>query len=211
VDSGSCVEAGRAGDGRLLHDCGVVGQMLTSDRPAAGERLEREVGARLAALLHSALTGDQTLQHSWQAAAAASRASAGASDSDPPVWSLPSGNGRIVVLRPELPTAVSLGTGRKKKRRMVSQVGANQARARKAALNEGLQPEPSSTLAPTDQVVELAYECSDASCSTQIMLTPDEYTFLRTVSGYYAVAPDHVSPDDHIIIIGEPDRFAIVE
>lgn len=186
--------------------------MLVADRPSAGERLEREVGARLAALLHSALTGDQTLQHSWQTtAAAASRASAGASDSDPPVWSLPSGNGRIVVLHPELPTAVSLGMGRKKKQRMVSPVGANQARARKAALNEGLQPEPSSTPAPTDQFVELACECSDASCSTQIMLTPDEYTFLRTVSGYYAVAPDHVSPDDHIIIIGEPDRFAIVE
>ena len=35
--------------------------MLVADRPSAGERLEREVGARLAALLHSALTGDQTL------------------------------------------------------------------------------------------------------------------------------------------------------
>ena len=75
--------AGRGGDGRLLHDCAVVGQMLTADRPAAGKRLEREVGARLAALLHSALTGDQTLQHSWQTTAAAARlASTGASDSD---------------------------------------------------------------------------------------------------------------------------------
>ena len=55
---------------------------------------------------------------------------------------------------------------------MVSRVGANQARARKAALNEGLQPEPSSSLAPTDQLSSLPASAATPralprSCSPQ--------------------------------------------
>jgi hypothetical protein len=57
--------------------------------------------------------------------------------------------------------------------------------------------------------VELACECGDEACPSRIVLTAEEYTFLRRVPGYYAVASAHVSPDDHVVI-GD-GRFAIVE
>jgi hypothetical protein len=139
--------------------------------------------------LRSALTGDQALQRSWQATVR------------------PEG-GRIVVLYPERPTAVSLGVGRNMKQRMVSPVGASQARARKAAINERLQPASSKAAVSDD--IELACECDEEACPARIVLSPDEYAFLRRVPGYYAVSPDHVSPDDHVIV-GDAGRFAIVE
>jgi hypothetical protein len=186
--------------------------MLTADQPPAVERLQRAIGDRLATLLRSALTGDQTLQHSWQvtAEAAWSASTGGLADfSDPDFASFRPEGGRIVVLHPERPTAVSPGMGRNRKQRMVSPVGASQARARKAALNKGLQHEASTAAASADQI-DLACECSNEACSARIVLSPDEYTFLRRVPGYYAVSPEHVSPDDHIIV-GDAGRFAIVE
>jgi len=156
-------------------------------------------------------TGDQACEHSWQATVEAASASTGglADVSDPDFVSFRPEGGRIVVLHPERPTAVSPGMGRNMKQRMVSPVGASQARARKAALNEGLQP-ASSTAAPSAGQIELACECDDDECSARIALSPDEYAFRGSVPGYYAVSPDHVSPDDHIII-GDAGRFAIVE
>jgi hypothetical protein len=186
--------------------------MLTADRPSPVERLEGEVGVRLAALLRSALTGDQTLQHSWQvtAEAAWSASTGGLADvSNADFTSFRPEGGRIVVLHPERPTAVLPGMGRNRKRRMVSPVGASQVRVRKAALNERLQRD-SSTAAPSADQIELACECDDEACSARIVLSPDEYAFLRKVRSYYAVSPDHVSPDDHILV-GEPGRFAIIE
>ncbi len=165
--------------------------MAATERPSAGERLESEIGDRLATLLRSALTSDQTLQHSWEATvAAASRR--------PEV-------ARIVVLHPEHSSAASLGMGRSRKQRMVSPVGTGETQARKAAFNEQRQRENS-----TADQIDLACECRDDACHARIALTPDEYAFLRAVPGYYAVAPDHVSPDDHVIV-GEADRYAIVE
>jgi hypothetical protein len=172
---------------RLLHDCATVGRVLEVDRPSSFARLESEIGDSLAALLCSALTGDQARPHSWETAR----------------------GGRIVVLHPELPTAVSPGMGRNMNQRVVSPLGASQARERKSALNEQLQHERRAAAMPVEQV-DLACECSDESCSARIMLEPDEYAFLQQVSGYYAVSPGHVSPDDHVIV-GDAGRFAIVE
>ncbi len=211
VESARAVSRGRGSD-RLLHDCAVIGRMLMTDRPSAAERLQHEIGVRLTDLLRSALTGDQTLQHSWQVTAEAAWSCFDrglAVVSDPDFASLRPEGGRIVVLHPERPTAVSPGMGRNMKQRMVSPVGASQARARKAALNKGLQHEASTAAAPADQI-DLACECDDEACHARIVLSPDEHTFLRRVPGYYAVSPEHVSPDDHIII-GDGGRFAIVE
>jgi hypothetical protein len=183
--------------------------MLTADQPPAVERLQRAIGDRLATLLRSALTGDQTLQHSWQvtAEAAWSASTGGLADvSDPDFVPFRPEVGRIVLLHPERPTAVSPGVGRNRKQRMVSPVGTSQARAQKAALNEGLQRARSTAL----DEIELACECDDEACPARIVLSPDEYTFLRKVPGYYAVSPAHVSPDDHIIV-ADAGRFAIVE
>jgi len=165
--------------------------MAATERPSAGERLESEIGDRLATLLGSALARDRPFQHSWEATVAAA--------SHRPEF------GRIVVLHPEHASAVLLGMGRSRKQRMVSPVGTGGTQARKAAFNEQRQRENS-----TADQIELACECRDDACHVRIALTPDEYAFLRTVPGYYAVAPDHVSPDDHVIV-GEADRFAIVE
>jgi hypothetical protein len=186
--------------------------MLAADRPPAVERLQGAIGDRLATLLRSALTGDQTLQHSWQvtAEAAWSASTGGLADvSNADFTSFRPEGGRIVVLHPERSTAVLLGMGRNMKQRMVSPVGASEARARKAALNEGLQRDSSTAAASADQI-ELACECDDEACPARIALNPDEYAFLRKVPGYYAVSPDHISPDDHIIV-GDPGRFAIIE
>jgi hypothetical protein len=181
--------------------------MLAADQPSAAERLQDEIGDRLAILLRSALTGDQALQHSWQATVHAAWSSTGglADVSSPNFVSFRPEAARIVVLHPERSTAVSLGMGRNMNQRMVSPVGASQARARKAALNEGLHDAGS-----TADQIELACECDDEECPTRIVLSPDEYAFLRRVPGYYAVSHDHVSPDDHIIV-GGAGRFAIVE
>ncbi len=113
-------------------------------------------------------------------------------------------------LVPELPTAVvSLGMGRNKNRRKVSSVNSTDTRARKAARNEQLlHGRP--VVPETDDRLELACECGDEACVSRLVLTPDEHAFLRKVSGYYAVSPEHVRPDDHVIV-GEDGRFAIVE
>ena len=183
--------------------------MLVADPPSAAERLQHEIGDRLATLLRSALTGDQACEHSWQATVAAAAASIEEQAGDPDLASFRPEVARIVLLHPERPTAVSPGMGRNMKQRMVSPVGASQARARKAALNEGLQHGRSAAAASAD-LIELACECDDDECSARIALSPDEYAFLGSVPGYYAVSPDHVSPDDHVIV-GDDGRFAIVE
>jgi hypothetical protein len=182
--------------------------MLVADPPSAAERLHHEVGDRLATLLRSALTGDQAREHSWQATVAAAARSIGEQTGDPDLVSIRPEAARIVLLHPERPTAVSPGMGRNMKQRMVSPVGASQVRTRKAALNEGLQH--GSAAAASADLIELACECDDDECSARVALSPDEYAFLGSVPGYYAVSPDHVSPDDHIIV-GDAGRFAIVE
>ncbi len=172
--------------------------MANADRLPVGERLERELGDRLTALLRSALAGDQGREHSWEeTVGAAARESV-----------RPAG-GRIVMLHPELPTAVSLGMGRNRKQRMVASVDAREARERKAALN-GRLLSGRAPAAESDDRVELACECGDETCPSRIVLTAEEYAFLRTVPGYYAVASDHVGSDDHVIV-GDVGRFAIVE
>ncbi len=50
----------RRGDLRLLHDLGVLGRVLDVSRTPARGRLERELGAELARVVHAALTGPPT-------------------------------------------------------------------------------------------------------------------------------------------------------
>jgi hypothetical protein len=174
--------------------------MVATDGPSARERLESEIGDRLATLLRAALSSEQTFQHSWEATVAAATAS-----TDPGVRPHRPDVVRIVALHPEHSSAVSLGMSRSGKQRMVSPVGIGETQARKAASNEERRRESS-----TADQIELACECRDDTCDARIALTADEYAFLRTVPGYFAVAPDHIGPDDHVIV-GEGDRYAIVE
>ena len=174
VESARVVSRGRGSD-RLLHDCAVIGRMLMTDRPSAAERLQHEVGVRLTDLLRSALTGDQTLQHSWQVTAEAAWSCFDrgvAVVSDPDFASLRPEGGRIVVLHPERPTAVSPGMGRNMKQRMVSPVGASQARARKAALNKGAPSTRGAPLLPrlirsTLPASAMTKHATPGSCSAQ--------------------------------------------
>lgn len=200
------------GGGRLLHDCAVVGRMLAANRASAVVRLEAEVGVELAALLRSGLSGNQARPHGWQATVEATKLAPTRErtrDCEAEVRSLRSVSRRMMLLHPERPTAVWFGVGRSSTRRMVSRLGAQEARVRKAALNERIQHGTRKVPDVRDRI-ELVCECCDETCTDRIVLTEDEYAFLRTVSGFYAVSFDHVSPDDHIIV-GEVGRYAIVE
>jgi hypothetical protein len=208
MSEGSAHGKSGSGDDRLLHDCAVVGRVLVSDRPSAAERCEAALGAPLVALLRSALTGDNALTRGL----AVGRASIA------PVLTLvavPSGSecrpGEPAILRsrPVRPTAVSPGTGRNDKRRVVSTLGASRTRVMRATQNKQLASEQRS-FGSWGAVVELACECGDEACAERVLLTDDELTFLASVRSYYAVCPEHVKRDDHVLV-GEPGRLAIVE
>jgi hypothetical protein len=52
-------------------------------------------------------------------------------------------------------------------------------------------------------------ECSDASCSATIRLTHGEYEEVRGHGTYFAIAPDHESPDLDLMV-SERVGFAII-
>jgi hypothetical protein len=79
----------------------------------------------------------------------------------------------------------------------------------RAAQNKQFVSERSSP-GSSGEVVELACECGDEACAERVLLTEEELTFLASVPSYYAVCPEHVSPDDHVLV-GEPGRLAIVD
>jgi hypothetical protein len=113
----------------------------------------------------------------------------------------------ILQLRSEHATAVSLGTGRKKKRRVGSTLGVSRTRALRAAQNKQLV---GGRFGVRAEGVELACECGDDACAERVLLTGEELAFLASVPSYYVVCPQHVSADDHVLV-GDPDRFAIVD
>lgn len=113
----------------------------------------------------------------------------------------------ILQLRSGHTTAVSLGTGRNKKRKVGSTLGVSRTRALRAAQNKQLVGQRFGVPA---EGVELACECDDDTCAEHVMLTNEELAFLASVPSYYAVCPQHVSADDHVLV-SDPDRFAIVD
>jgi hypothetical protein len=61
------------------------------------------------------------------------------------------------------------------------------------------------------EVVELVCECSDLSCDQVVLLSFDEYEFIRRVPIRLIVSPDHVQLVSERVVIEEPGRFAVVE
>jgi hypothetical protein len=60
-------------------------------------------------------------------------------------------------------------------------------------------------------VVELVCECSGVSCDEVVLLSRDEYEFIRRVPIRLIVRPDHVHLESERVVIEEPGRFAVVE
>ena len=60
-------------------------------------------------------------------------------------------------------------------------------------------------------IVELVCECSDPSCHEVVLLSSDEYEFIRRVPIRLIVRPDHVHLESERVMIEEPGRFAVVE
>jgi hypothetical protein len=210
VGKGECgrEESIRRGNDRLLHDCAVVGRVLTRDRPSASERCRAALGAGPDALLRLALTGDHALNRELIVQPAPVNLPdlklVGAS---PVRWIRRPEERAILQLRSEHATAVSLGTGRNRKRRVGSTLGVSRTRALRAAQNKQLVGERFGVSA---EGVELACECGDDACTERVLLTGEELAFLASVPTYYAVCPQHVSADDHVLV-GDPDRFVIVD
>jgi hypothetical protein len=57
----------------------------------------------------------------------------------------------------------------------------------------------------------LVCECSDPSCQEVVLLSWDEYEFIRRAPVRLVVRPDHVQFDSERVLIEEPGRFAVVE
>jgi hypothetical protein len=87
-------------------------------------------------------------------------------------------------------------------------------RERQAALQQALRREVNERRwadCREAEVVELVSECSDPSCHEVVLLSRDEYEFIRRVPIRLIVRPDHVQLDSERVVIEEPERFAVVE
>jgi len=60
-------------------------------------------------------------------------------------------------------------------------------------------------------LIELDYECRDEACGEHVLLSAEEYEFLRKFSDYFAVKPEHRRGDTDRVIVCEPHRFAVVQ
>ncbi len=92
--------------------------------------------------------------------------------------------------------------------------GEQEGRERQAALHQALRREVNerrTTLRGEAEVVEVVCECSDPSCQEVVVLSSDEYEFIRRVPIRLVVKPDHVQLDSERVLIAEPGRFAVVE
>jgi hypothetical protein len=52
-------------------------------------------------------------------------------------------------------------------------------------------------------------ECEDERCTTVVLLTSEEYAAVRSSPRRFLLAPDHQSPDDHVV--AEHDRYTVVD
>ena len=60
------------------------------------------------------------------------------------------------------------------------------------------------------QLTGFVCECSDATCSQQVHLTLAEYEEVRSDGRWFAVVPNHVTPEiEHVV--RSTDRYMIVE
>jgi hypothetical protein len=73
---------------------------------------------------------------------------------------------------------------------------------------EGVGPLRARVWLPTE--IELDCECLDEACGEHLLLSADEYKFLRRFPDYFAVAPEHIRDSDHVIVC-EPHRFGVVQ
>ena len=92
--------------------------------------------------------------------------------------------------------------------------GEQEGRERQAALHQALRREVNerrTTLRGEAEVVEVVCECSDPSCQEVVVLSSDEYEFIRRVPVRLVVMPDHVQLESERVLIAEPGRFAVVE
>ena len=89
----------------------------------------------------------------------------------------------------------------------------SQTRARRVAWNNRLFDEANQRRAQgsvSATQIELDCECIDEACGEHLLLSAEEYGFLRKFPDYFAVAPEHVRDCDHVIVC-EPQRFAVVQ
>jgi len=92
--------------------------------------------------------------------------------------------------------------------------GDQERRERQAALQQALRREVNERRwadCTEADVVELLCECSDPSCHEVVLLSSDEYEFIRRVPIRLIVRPDHVHLESERVMIEEPGRFAVVE
>jgi hypothetical protein len=96
----------------------------------------------------------------------------------------------------------------------VERGGEEEERERRAALNQALRREVNERRpadGPEGSVVELVCECSDPSCEEALLLSGDEYEFIRRVPIRLVMRPDHVHLESERVLVEEPGRFAVVE
>lgn len=87
-------------------------------------------------------------------------------------------------------------------------------RERQAALHQVLRRtvhERRTVQGSTEDLVELVCECSDPSCQEIVLLSSDEYEFIRRVPIRLVVKLDHVRRENERVLIEEPGRFAVIE
>jgi len=63
----------------------------------------------------------------------------------------------------------------------------------------------------SDSQIELDCECRDEACGEHLLLSAEEYEFLRKFPDYFAVTPEHIRGDADHVVVCEPHRFAVVQ
>jgi hypothetical protein len=94
------------------------------------------------------------------------------------------------------------------------EAGEREGRERQAALQQALRREVNERRWADREgvlLVELVCECSDPSCDGSVLISCDEYEFIRRVPIRLLVRPDHVRLDSERVVIEEPGRFVVVE
>jgi hypothetical protein len=59
--------------------------------------------------------------------------------------------------------------------------------------------------------IEFDCECLDQACGEHLLLSAEEYGFLRQFPDYFVVTPEHIRGDSDQVIVCELHRFAVVQ
>ena len=92
--------------------------------------------------------------------------------------------------------------------------GKEQERERQAALKQALRREVNERRPESGEgaeVVRFVCECSDPACGERVLLTIDEYEFIRKNGRRFVVRLGHIDPESERLLVEEPGRFAVVE